>query len=162
MTSRSILQAILNMLDEAAIDYRHLTHEPTRTSADAARVRGLSMRMGGKALLMKAGTGDRFVLVVLSAALKLNSNALRHELSVDRLRFATVEELRDLTGLVPGAVPPFGAPILPFPLYLDESIIGNDRIAFNAGSLTDSIMMSVADYRRVARIERIVNVGAAW
>jgi Ala-tRNA(Pro) deacylase len=159
--TRSILSAILEMLDEAAIDYRHLTHQPTRTSADAAKVRGLSMRIGGKALLMKAGTGDRFVLVVLSAALKLNSNALRRELSVDRLRFATLDELKDLTGLVPGAVPPFGEPILPFPLYVDQSIVGNDRIAFNAGSLTDSIIMSVTDYRRIARIERIVSVGAA-
>ena len=159
--NRSIHEAILKMLEEAAIDYRHLTHEPTRTSAEAARVRGLSMRMGGKALLMKAGTGDRFVLVVLSAALKLNSNAARHELGVDRLRFATLDELKELTGLVPGAVPPFGAPILPFPLYVDQSIAGNDRIAFNAGSLTDSIIMSMADYRRVAQVERIVNVGAA-
>jgi prolyl-tRNA editing enzyme YbaK/EbsC (Cys-tRNA(Pro) deacylase) len=159
--TRSIHQAILQTLDEAAIDYRHLTHEPTRTSAEAARVRGLSMRMGGKALLMKAGAGDRYVLVVLSAALRLNSNALRHELGVDRLRFATLDELRRLTGLVPGAVPPFGEPVLPFPLYLDQSILDNDRIAFNAGSLTDSIIMSVGDYRRVARIERIVNVGAS-
>ena len=158
---RSILQSILNMLDEKGIGYRHLTHEPTRTSAEAARVRGLSMQIGGKALLMKAGTGDRFILTVMSAALKLNSNALRHELGVDRLRFATVDELKKLTGLVPGAVPPFGKPILPFPLYVDQSIIGNDRIAFNAGSLTNSIIMSVADYRRVARIEQVVKVGKA-
>ena len=58
------------------------------------------MKIGGKALLMKAGTGDRFVLVVLSAALKLNSNALRKQLHVDRLRFATVEELKEMTGCV--------------------------------------------------------------
>lgn len=156
---RSILQSILKMLDEEAIAYRHLTHEPTRTSAEAARVRGLSMKIGGKALLMKAGTGDRFVLVVMSAALKLNSNALRHTLGVDRLRFATVDELKELTGLVPGAVPPFGEPILPFPLYVDQSVLANDRIAFNAGSLTNSVIMSVADYRRVALIEQVVAVG---
>ncbi|UCD74262.1 MAG: hypothetical protein JSV91_10775 [Phycisphaerales bacterium] len=157
--SQSILQAILNMLDERGIEYQHLTHEPTRTSAEAARVRGLSMEIGGKALLMKAGTGDRFVLVVMSAALKLDSNALRHELGVDRLRFATVDELRELTGLVPGCVPPFGEPILPFPLYLDQSILSNDRIAFNAGSLTNSLILAVEDYRAVARIERVVTVG---
>ena len=49
-----ILSAILAMLDEHHIEYRHLTHEPTRTSAEAARVRGLSVEIGGKALLMKA------------------------------------------------------------------------------------------------------------
>jgi prolyl-tRNA editing enzyme YbaK/EbsC (Cys-tRNA(Pro) deacylase) len=56
-----------------------------------------------------------------------------------------------MTGLVPGSVPPFGRPILPFDLYVDDSIPANDRIAFNAGTLTDSIIMSVPDYLRVAR-----------
>jgi prolyl-tRNA editing enzyme YbaK/EbsC (Cys-tRNA(Pro) deacylase) len=48
-------------------------------------------------------------------------------------------------------VPPFGHPILPFDVFADPSITGNDRIAFNAGSLTDSIVMGVADYLEVAR-----------
>jgi len=34
---------------------------------------------------------------------------------------------------------------------VDESILGNERIAFNAGSLTDSIIMSVEDYIRIAK-----------
>ena len=49
-------------------------------------------------------------------------------------------ELSERTGLVSGDVPPFGEPVLPFPLYADESVFENPRIAFNAGSLTDSII----------------------
>jgi Ala-tRNA(Pro) deacylase len=56
-----------------------------------------------------------------------------------------------MTGLTPGAVPPFGRPILPFDLSVDSSILENQRIAFNAGSLTTSIIMSVKDYVRVAQ-----------
>jgi Ala-tRNA(Pro) deacylase len=52
-------------------------------------------------------------------------------------------------------VPPFGPPILPLPLYVDEGIQANERIAFNAGSLTDSIVMAVPDYLRLAQPERI-------
>jgi prolyl-tRNA editing enzyme YbaK/EbsC (Cys-tRNA(Pro) deacylase) len=33
---------------------------------------------------------------------------------------------------------------------VDTSILANETIAFNAGSLTDSIFLSVADYLRVA------------
>jgi prolyl-tRNA editing enzyme YbaK/EbsC (Cys-tRNA(Pro) deacylase) len=149
---------IFALLDEHGVAYRHLEHEPTRTSEDSARVRGESMRIGGKSLLIKAGS-DRFVLVVVSAALKVNSNRMRRELGVDRSRFATVDELKAMTGLVPGSVPPFGEPILPFPLYVDESVLANERIAFNAGSLTDSVIMQTADYRRIARIERAIDVG---
>jgi prolyl-tRNA editing enzyme YbaK/EbsC (Cys-tRNA(Pro) deacylase) len=153
----TILRAILTMLDEHGVDYRHLTHEPTRTSEQAARARGESTRIGGKALLLKAGRGERFVLVVVSAALRLKSSALRRALGVNRSRFASVDELSARTGLVPGSVPPFGRPILPFPLYVDRSALANERIAFNAGSLTDSIIMATADYQRVARIERVID-----
>jgi Ala-tRNA(Pro) deacylase len=50
-------------------------------------------------------------------------------------------------------VPPFGAPLLPFPLYAAESILENERIAFNAGSLTDSIVMPSVAWRRLAQPE---------
>ena len=125
-----------------------ISHEPTRTSEDSARARGEALETGGKALLLKAG--EAFSVFVLSAALKLDSSAVKKRLGVKSLRFATADELMDLTGLVPGSVPPFGEPVLPFPLFVDESIEANDRIAFNAGSLTDSVVLSTVDYLRVA------------
>jgi prolyl-tRNA editing enzyme YbaK/EbsC (Cys-tRNA(Pro) deacylase) len=151
-----VLQSILGLLERSGVDYRHLTHEPTPTSEDAARVRGEPLALGGKALVIKAA--DRHVLLVISAARRLDSAKLRKTLGAKRTRFATAEELHDLTGLVPGAVPPFGEPVLSLPLYVDASVLGNDRIAFNAGSLTDSIIMSVDDYRRIASIEQVIDV----
>ena len=142
------LSLILELLDGEGISYRHISHEPTRTSEDSARARGEALETGGKALLLKAG--ECFFVFVLSAALKLDSQAVKKHLGVKSLRFATAEELMELTGLVPGSVPPFGEPVLPFSLYVDESIEVNDRIAFNAGSLTDSLVLSTADYLRVA------------
>lgn len=133
--------------------YRYLEHQPTHTSEQSAAVRGEDLRTGGKALLIKVG--EQFRLFVLSAALKLDSDALKQHFAVRKLRFASPEELKELTGLVPGSVPPFGPPILPFPLYVDESIAANERIAFNAGSLTASIIMPVADYLRIAAPEML-------
>ena len=145
----STLAQIRQFLTAAGIDYRELHHEPTRTSEDSARVRGEDMRIGGKALLMKVG--GEFKLFVLSAALRVDSQAIRKHFETRKTRFASADELKELTGLVPGSVPPFGRPILPFDLYVDESITRNERIAFNAGSLTDSIFLTVPDYLRVAR-----------
>ncbi len=107
------------------------------------------MKIGGKALVMKIG--EEFKLFVLSGALKIDSAAIKEHFQEKRTRFATVEELQELTGCVPGCVPPFGEPIIHLPLYVDNSILANDRIAFNAGSLTDSIIMEVADYLRLAK-----------
>jgi len=142
------LSLIIELLDGEGVSYRQISHEPTRTSEDSARARGEALETGGKALLLKAG--EAFSVFVLSAALKLDSSAVKKRLGVKSLRFATADELMDLTGLVPGSVPPFGEPVLPFPLFVDESIEANDRIAFNAGSLTDSVVLSTVDYLRVA------------
>jgi Ala-tRNA(Pro) deacylase len=147
--STAILDAIRALLKQHGVIHREFHHEPTYTSEQSARARGESVRIGGKALLVR--TGEVFRLFVISAALRLDNAAVRQHFGTRRARFATAEELMQLTGLVPGSVPPFGQPILPFELYVDESIPANERIAFNAGSLTDSIIMSVADYLRIAQ-----------
>ena len=147
--SETIFARIRELLDERGIAYRVVEHAETFTSADSAAARGESLRTGGKALLLKAD--DRFVLAVLSADRKLDSRALQRLLGVRKMRFATREELAAETGgLVPGSVPPFGEPILPYSLYVDESIAGNERIAFNAAMLTRSIVMATEDYLAVA------------
>ena len=143
-----ILDHIRAWLAAEGVSFREVHHEPTRTSEESARARGEELRVGGKALLIKVD--DVYRLFVLSADRKLDSAAVKRHFGARKTRFATPEELADLTGLVPGAVPPFGQPVLPFPLYVDPSVFSNERIAFNAGSLTDSIVMPVSDYRRLA------------
>lgn len=100
----------------------------------------------------------RAVLLVLSAARRFNSKKFRKQLRAKKLRFLSAEELHALTGLVPGSVPPFGAPVLPFELFLDDSLFEHERIAFNAGSLTDSILMSREDYLAVVGVYTRVSV----
>jgi Ala-tRNA(Pro) deacylase len=147
--SESILTGIRALLDEHRAAYRVVEHPPTRTSEESAVARGEPLDVGAKALLLK--TDEVFRLFVLCADLQLGSAAVRKSLNVKKTRFASAEELLSLTGLVPGSVPPFGEPILPFELYADEQIgVRHDRVAFNAGSLTTSIILPAADWIRVA------------
>jgi len=141
------LEKIRALLAGNNFEFREIHHEPTHTSEASARARGEDVKIGGKALVMKIG--EEYKLFVLSAALKLNSRKLKEHFGIKRMRFADRSELLQLTGLVPGAVPPFGRPILDLDLYVDRSITQNARIAFNAGSLTDSIIMRTADYLKI-------------
>lgn len=147
--SNSVNQVLHSLLTSAGVNYRTIQHEPTLTSADSARARGEDLKVGGKALVVK--TGDDFRLFVLSAACSLDSSALKRHFGVKKLRFADAAELDRLTGLVPGSVPPFGRPILPLELFVDPSVLANEQIAFNAGLLTESIVMPVSDYARLAK-----------
>jgi prolyl-tRNA editing enzyme YbaK/EbsC (Cys-tRNA(Pro) deacylase) len=149
--STPTFNAIVEWLRRENVSFRHVNHQPTFTSEESAAARGEPVQVGGKALVVKVG--DEFRLFVLSAALKFDSAAVKQHFSVKKTRFADKDELLALTHLVPGSVPPFGAPILKLPLYVDPSILANAVIAFNAGSLTDSIIMPVADWVRIAKPE---------
>jgi Ala-tRNA(Pro) deacylase len=123
-----------------------LEHEPVQTSEQAAEVRGVSLASGAKAIV--ASTGSGFQLAVMSACKQINSNPLKKAIKTKNLRFATVEEVWELTKCLPGAVPPFGS-LLSLPTILDQSLIDQgETINFNVGLRTHSLSMSVADYVR--------------
>lgn len=144
----SIFSNICTFLTDRNIVFRTIQHQPTFTSEESAKARGEEVKIGGKALLLKVD--NDFKLFVISASLKADSKKIKNYCKAKHIRFATKEELLELTELVPGSVPPFGRPILNFDLFVDSSIVENEKIAFNSGSLTDSIVMKTSDYLALA------------
>lgn len=144
-----VLEKIRTLLEHHNIDFLLREHEPTPTSEDSARVRGESMSSGAKAIVYKVQ--NEFCLFVMAANLSMDTKKIKLYFKeqgkrVKKTRFANLEELENMTGLPPGAVPPFGQPILPFDLYVDPSLLKNENISFNAGSLRHSITMHLNDY----------------
>ena len=151
MPPSDVYSSIKSLLSQQGVTYREVTHEPTRTSEESAKARGEELSIGGKAILLKVG--DVFRLFVLSAEKKLDSQKIKRHFSEKKLRFASPKELQEMTGLVPGAIPPFGRPVTNFDLCVDVSVTRNTKIAFNAGSLTESIIMDMNDYLKIASPE---------
>jgi prolyl-tRNA editing enzyme YbaK/EbsC (Cys-tRNA(Pro) deacylase) len=147
-----VLERVRDWLHRSGVAFVEKHHEPTFTSEESARARGESLRIGAKALVVKVD--DAFRLLVLPADRKLDSAAVKRHFSAKKLRFADAAELLALTGLIPGSVPPFGPPILDLPLIADETLLESEKLAFNAGSLTDSIILASVDYKSIA--------GASW
>jgi len=148
-----LLAQIKSLLAAKGIEFKELEHPPTRTSEESAAARNEELGVGAKAIVLR--TDDVFRLFVLPADMRLDSAAVKRHLGVKRIRFATTEELVALADLVPGAVPPFGEPLLPLELFADTELGARyPRIAFNAGALTVSIIMSASDWESVARPKR--------
>ena len=148
----SVYERIISYLDEHEVAYQAMQHAPTATSQEAAEIRNTPIETGAKALVLKLYGGEYagFVLVVFPAHRKFDSKKLKNVAGAKKSRFASKEELMELTSLVPGSVPPFGHPILPLPLFVDPLLVDrNETISFNAGMLTRSIVMPSADYRRI-------------
>lgn len=65
-------------------------------------------------------------------------------------RFANPDEVRQITGLIPGSIPPLGS-LFDLETFCDDRFTDNERINFNAGAHTVSIGMPYADYLAAAR-----------
>ena len=64
------------------------------------------------------------------------------------VRFATKDEVEQLTGLQPGSIPPFGS-LFGLKTYCDPALGQNASINFNAGDHAISVQMPYSEYIRV-------------
>lgn len=156
--SEQIHRAIRQLLVDNHIAFDEVHHRAVRTAEEAAAARGCPVEMGAKSIVLK--TDDIFRLFVMSGAAPMRSRLIRKHLGVSRTRFASPEELVHLTGIEPGAVPPFGEPILQLELYVDPGLLEHPRIAFTPGVHTASILMPSERYVQVARPEVFSFTGA--
>jgi Ala-tRNA(Pro) deacylase len=142
----AVTERLLGLLVDGNADYEIMRHAPVRTSEEAAAIRGTPAEHGAKALVFQAD--DRTVLLVLQGTRRMDNRAFKRAYGVKNLRLLPSEDLTALTGLEPGAVPPFGR-LLGFPTYADERLLSLPRIAFNAGSRSVSVVLATADYVRL-------------
>jgi Ala-tRNA(Pro) deacylase len=91
-------------------------------------------------------------MIVLPADRKLASKEVRKSLGIKSLRFASREEVEQLTGLAPGSIPPFGS-LFGLETCCDERLGENERINFNAGDHSISISLLYADYLAAERLK---------
>jgi Ala-tRNA(Pro) deacylase len=143
MMSQTVFERVSGQLEAKGISFEVLRHAAVYTSEEAAAVRGTPLASGAKALICKAD--ERFVMIVLPADRKLASKAVRKAAGAKSLRFASREEVEQLTGLAPGSIPPFGS-LFSLPTWCDERLAEQPRINFNAGDHSISISMTYADY----------------
>lgn len=157
MVDAGVRRRLLERLRQAGVAFTESEHAAVRTSEEAAAVRGAPLRSGAKALVLKSGA--RFLLAVLPGDRALDSRALRAAAGSRRVRFASREELLELTGLTPGAVPPFGS-LFGLETICDPGLADNGQINFNPGSHRHSVQMSYADWEAVEQ-PRIAPLAAA-
>ncbi len=137
-----VTRKVIEFLCSKGIAFEKLEHPPVTTSSEAAGARGSALSQGAKAIIVKAN--DRYYHLIISAAVQVDNNKLRKVLSTRRVRFATEEELYELTGCLPGAVPPFGN-LFGLPVFMDDALLSEETVYFNCGSHTISLRMARSD-----------------
>ena len=140
-----------NFLDERHASYQTVTHDRTVTAQQTASAAHIGQRHFAKTVMLLV-EGELAMLVMpspfrvdlsrLSRALGGREVELAHEIDF-KMAFPDCEL---------GAMPPFGN-LYGMPVYVDARLAGQDDIAFNAGSHTDALRMSYAEFERLAEPE---------
>jgi Ala-tRNA(Pro) deacylase len=138
-----VFDRLCRQLEAKRVAFDVLRHAPVFTSEEAAAVRGTRLASGAKALICKAD--ERFVMIVLPADRKLASKEVRKGHAIKSLRFASREEVEQLTGLALGSIPPFGS-LFGLATWCDSRLAQEQRINFNAGDHAISISLAYDDY----------------
>src|SRR5947209_3582331 len=76
----------------------------------------------------------KYVACVVLATTRLDVNrVVRHRLGVRKASFASVDETRDLTGMLIGGVTVFGLPA-DLPIWIDARVMQRPRVVLGGGS----------------------------
>lgn len=146
------LENVLKLLEEKKIEYKKSEHEPVRTSEEAAKVRGVDLKTGVKAMLLKTAEG-KFLMVLIEADKKIDLKRIAGIEGTKKLSFANPQEVLEETGCETGAVPPFGHAKNGGPnkikTYLDKNVLANELVNFNAGDRRVSVSMRGEDFEKV-------------
>lgn len=163
----NLFEKIIQLLDENKINYQLLNHEPVYTSQQAAAVRpDISLHQGAKAMLLKVENGkgkmesdqkfqlsnfnsQLFVMVVVPGDQKIDYRKVSKFLGVRDVELASAEEVERTVGVKIGAVSPLGN-LSGLRVLIDEGLLKNDQIAFNAGDHSKTVVMRAKDYLQIS------------
>ncbi|HEY4436367.1 MAG TPA: YbaK/prolyl-tRNA synthetase associated domain-containing protein [Lelliottia sp.] len=150
-------QRLIALLSDQGAQYRVVEHEAVGKCEAVSEIRGTELGQGAKALVCKVkGNGvKKHILAILAADQQADLSQLASHFGGIKASLASPAEVDDLTACVFGAIPPFSfhpdLTLVADPLLFERF----DEIAFNAGLLEKSVIMSSADYLRIAQPELV-------
>ncbi len=136
-------------LDRNEVRYVTITHSPAYTAQGIAASAHIPGRELAKTVMVKLD--GRLAMAVLPASRKVDLDHLREVARAHRAELCDETEFKDaFPGCEVGAMPPFGN-LYGMEVYVEESLEGDDEIAFNAGSHTELIRLSYEDFERLVQ-----------
>jgi Ala-tRNA(Pro) deacylase len=154
-----VFDRLVALLSDAKAKFRVIEHEAEGKSEAISVIRGNRPDQAAKAMVLDVrggGGGRRHVLAILPGNRKLDFNAVATLFEARKCGFASPDTAQELTGCVMGAVPPFALnPDLA--VVVEEDLLANDTLFFNAGRLDRSMELDTKDWIAAAqpRIARI-------
>jgi Ala-tRNA(Pro) deacylase len=144
-----LARELKRFLDEQKITYSTIHHARSFTAQEIAASAHISGKNLAKTVMIKRD--GKMAMAVLPASYQIDFERLRKATGAKKLELAAEEEFQGLfPGYETGAMPPFGA-LFGLDVYVAESLAEDREIAFNAGTHTDLVKMTYADFERLTQ-----------
>jgi Ala-tRNA(Pro) deacylase len=148
-----VFDRLVTLLTDAGAKFRIIEHAAEGRSEAISAIRGNRPDQAAKAMVLDVrggGGGRRHVLAILPGNRKLDFNAVAALFEARKCGFASPDTAQALTGCVMGAVPPFALnPALT--IVVEEDLLANDTLFFNAGRLDRSMELATKDWLAAAK-----------
>ena len=156
-----VFDQLVALLGDARAKFRVIEHEAEGRSEAISVIRGNRPDQAAKAMVLDlrgGGGGRRHVLAILPGSRKLDFGAVAALFEARKCGFASPDTAQELTGCVMGSVPPFALnPALA--VVVEEDLLANDTLFFNAGRLDRSMELDTRDWLAVAK-PRVARIAA--
>ena len=143
MELTTVSQKIVDYLKLHAIPHQSIHHAAAASVVEYQRTMGTRLTQQAKALFVryKKHSEKGFAIVAIQAQKKLDLDVVCKLLHAREVRLGTPEQLEQATGCNYGELPPLGK-FFSLKLLMDKDLLQEDKIFFNAGSLTFSIVLN--------------------
>ncbi len=141
------MKNLTEYLDRQHVTYDVLEHDPAYTAQETAAVAHIPGREMAKTVIVVVD--GQMAMAVLPAHQRLDLKQLKQAAGAKQVAICHESDfVRTFPDCEPGAMPPFGN-LFNMQVYVADSLMEDDEIAFNAGSHTELIRMSYDDYVRL-------------
>lgn len=148
VSTGDMFDKINSLLKSNEVTYRTIEHSAIDgTAGGSSKISGTKPEQGAKTLLMVSN--KKPIMVVLRGPDKLDFKAIKKATSSDDVRFASPDEIKKITSIPIGSLPPFGN-LFGIPTYVDELLINEGEIACGTGLPTKTIITNSIDYKNVS------------
>ena len=140
-----------SFLDSRKTKYVTISHSLAYTAQEIAASAHIHGRDLAKTVIVKID--GEMAMAVLPASRKLDLKRLQKAAGARKVELAEEKEFQDrFPGCALGAMPPFGN-LYDMPVYCSNALSEDLEIAFSAGSHSELIRLSYADYEQLVQPE---------
>lgn len=147
------IKQLRKFLDENGVKYVTIAHSPAFTAQEIAASAHIPGKDLAKTVMVRID--GELAMAVLPASRRVDLEMLRNSVDAGRVELASEKDFRDkFPDCEVGAMPPFGN-LYGMKVLVSARLAEDEEIAFNAGSHSELLRLSYADFEKLVKPRKI-------